>query len=961
LIQTATVMPVGSFGSTPNDPLFSDQWALYNTGQDDGTPGADINILPAWEITKGSDSVIIGILDTGIPYDSTTDSLLHEDLNDPNRIIVGFNYVDSTTNVGSGGINHGTEVAGVALAETNNSLGIAGVAHNAQGLIMKVGSFTANEDSLPSWICAFDNAVRFAAEYADSTNQKLVINYSVGFKPEHIDNLEGAKEWLRDIADYAADRNIVIVSITHNDGADSIRYPGALSDEYHNIIAVAATNHKDERYYTSNYGAGVVISAPGEDVMVTSGGGYGLSGKTSIAAPHVSGVIALMLSINQDLTYSEIRDILINTADKVGQYQYVNGWNQYLGHGRLNAYQALKYTIENYGATLGGPGESVTFNDEFTIQPGVDLTILGGTTFTLKSGTVLNLSSNLVVENGASMAIEEGVTINFMENNVRIISDGLFSANGTSSDRIVFDHNGHSGNWIEAKRGAQIQHADIIGVRTDITGTGSHHAFITDTHFKNPPVNLFFSNLQYVDFYRNYIENAGLYFWNQPDINMQRNTIENAGIAVSLWNSELAEFHRNVVEGSSILSLELMFGSDGFLVNLDEDDGRNRLKANEGEGEIYVGSNAQLFIGDQWEPTNNTIYNEDPDFLIENENSSHQVKARHTYWGSSSAPPSYLFDGWVDYSNHNGSDQTGSSGSPLAKTAGTGQEARPEQRRREMLLELISELEQDAYRQGNDRRLNDLYLYMRMDRGDRMGLRGQILETIDEWSQRRSEITGSYGDAPEVRRAVEAALLLKVRLAFRDSDYERAEALNEGYGPYIQTAENRVALQENRVSAHVHRGDYVSALQALDQGRLLAEGEPFYNEGRWDFVEAYLKGRLGKEEQGSGYEKFADEAGPDPLDSRPQTIALLNNYPNPFNPVTQIPFELPGQARVHLAVYDVLGRQVAVLADRVYSSGRHQVSWDASGQSSGVYVVHMTATPQHGHPRQLSRQVMLVK
>jgi hypothetical protein len=919
-------------------------------------------MLPAWDITRGDTSVLIAILDEGIPYNSTNDSLLHEDLDDPDRILIGYNYVDDISDVGAGNVNHGTEVAGVALAETNNSLGIAGVAHNAQGLIMKVGSFSPNVDSIPSWICAFNSAVIFAAEYADSTNQKLIINYSTGFKPEHIDNLEGAKEWLMDIAEYAAERNIVIVSITHNEGLDSIRYPGALSDEFHNIIAVAATDKNDERYYNSNYGAGTVISAPGDHVYTTSSLSYGTVAGTSIAAPHVAGVVALMLTINEELTYSEIRDILEETADKVGQDPYVDGWNKYLGHGRLNAYQALKYTIENHGATLGGPGESVTFNDEFTIQPGVDLTILGGTTFTLKSGSVLNLSSNLVVESGAELIIEEDVVINFMENDARIISDGTISAVGTSAERITIDHNGHSGNRIVANSGAQIQHADIIGVRVEIAGTGSDHAFITDSHFKNPPVDLSFSNLQYVDFYRNYIEGAGLFFWNQQDINLQRNTIENAFTGVSLWNSELAEFHRNVVEGSSGTSMELMFSSEGFLMNLDEDDGRNRLKSDEGELGIRVGSNAQLFIGDQSEPTNNSIFNDDPsDYLIENDNSSYQVKAQHTYWGSSSAPPSYLFYGLVDYSNHNGSDQTGDSGSPLAKTVGSGLQDEPEQQRREMLLKLISELEQDACRQGNDLRLNDLYVYMRMDRDDRMGLRDQILATIDDWSQHRSEISDACGDSHEFRRAVEAALLLKIRLAFRDNDFALAEARNEGYSSYIQTTENRVALQENRVSAHAYRRDYDGALQALGQGRMLSEGESFYNEQSWDFIESYLKGRRDEQEQDSGYEKFDGDDDSAPTDLKPQTIALQANYPNPFNPVTQIPFELPGQSRVHLAVYDVLGRQVAVLADRVYASGRHEVSLDASGMSSGVYVVRMTATPDQGHPRQFSRQIMLVK
>jgi surface protein len=96
-------------------------------------------------------------------------------------------------------------------------------------------------------------------------------------------------------------------------------------------------------------------------------------------------------------------------------------------------------------------------------------------------------------------------------------------------------------------------------------------------------------------------------------------------------------------------------------------------------------------------------------------------------------------------------------------------------------------------------------------------------------------------------------------------------------------------------------------------------------------------------------------------EDKPQEFELKQNYPNPFNPVTVIPISMAESGQVRLVVYDMLGRRVAVPADRVYDTGRHQVNWDASGLPSGVYVVHMTATPHQGHPRQFSRPVMLIK
>ncbi len=176
-IQAVTLNVIGQAGSIPNDTHFDKQWALKNTGQENGTPGADINVVPAWDITRGDTSVVIAILDKGIDYDSTNSNLEHEDLIDPDRILIGYNYIDDNTNVTDASDGHGTEVTGIAAAETNNNKGIAGVAGGAQVLVMKVAGGTKDDST---GVHAFYKATIDAADHADSTGKRMVINVPSG-------------------------------------------------------------------------------------------------------------------------------------------------------------------------------------------------------------------------------------------------------------------------------------------------------------------------------------------------------------------------------------------------------------------------------------------------------------------------------------------------------------------------------------------------------------------------------------------------------------------------------------------------------------------------------------------------------------------------------------------------------------------------------------------------------------
>ena len=119
----------------------------------------------------------------------------------------------------------------------------------------------------------------------------------------------------------------------------SVAYPANNS----NVISVGATDQNDYKAPFSNYGSNLTIAAPGVGIYSTQlNNTYNSSDGTSFASPIVSGVVALMLSINPSMTPAQIKDALITTADKVGGYNYINGRSNELGYGRLNAYAAVK-------------------------------------------------------------------------------------------------------------------------------------------------------------------------------------------------------------------------------------------------------------------------------------------------------------------------------------------------------------------------------------------------------------------------------------------------------------------------------------------------------------------------------------------------------------------------------------------------------------------------------------------
>ncbi len=317
--------PIVRLAVRPNDKYFGDQYALSNSGQvlDDlpdqpqGRAGADINATGAWDQTKGDPGIIIAVLDTGV-------ELSHPDIQ--NKLVSpGRDFVGGGSDANDD-VWHGTHVAGIAAAETDNELGIAGVAWNCDILPGKIIDASGEGD-----YGALILAIYWAVDQGAG-----VINLSLGGDQPDDDLLAALR--------YAYEHNVVIAAAAGNE-AGPVLYPAAY-DQY--CLAVAATDYNDARAAFSNTGPEVDVAAPGVDVLSlyptwdTPAGfaPYVYANGTSMATPHVAGLAALLKSLKPWLTAGEVMNIIRYSADDVNAVAFP-GRDDELGYGRINAERAL--------------------------------------------------------------------------------------------------------------------------------------------------------------------------------------------------------------------------------------------------------------------------------------------------------------------------------------------------------------------------------------------------------------------------------------------------------------------------------------------------------------------------------------------------------------------------------------------------------------------------------------------
>jgi serine protease len=374
----------------PDDPYYKYQWNFdddntINPGEASVNPyggvnGGGIGMEDAWEVTSGSAGVVVAVVDTGIAYEDysipssergtvkggvkvyqrapdlaassfwvNVDEIAGNGLDDDGNGFVDdlngwdFIYNDAHPNDNNG---HGTHVAGTVAQATNNTYGVAGIASETTLMPLKVLDYSGGGTDL---------TVAEGIHYAED-NGADIISLSLGGSSFSATLLEAVRN--------ASESGVVVVAASGNDGAGSVGYPAAY-DDY--VIAVGATRYDETLAYYSNYGASLDLVAPGGDVTVdqnsdgygdgvlqmtfkpyddsvfpplladpTDWGFYFFQG-TSMATPHVSGVVALLLALDSSLTPTQIRHALESTAEDKGDF----GRDNVYGWGLMDAKAAL--------------------------------------------------------------------------------------------------------------------------------------------------------------------------------------------------------------------------------------------------------------------------------------------------------------------------------------------------------------------------------------------------------------------------------------------------------------------------------------------------------------------------------------------------------------------------------------------------------------------------------------------
>jgi hypothetical protein len=349
----------------PNDPDYSQEWHLQT-----------IQAPSAWDVTTGSTSVPIAMIDSGV--DPT-----HPDL--ASKLIPGWSFLTGTTDTHDV-LGHGTQTAGTAAAIGNNAVGVAGVAW--QNPIMPLVVLNSSDWATYSDIA---NGIMYAADHG-----VRIVNISIGGT--------SSSSTMQTAVDYAWNKGTVVFAAAGNYSSSTPIYPAGCA----NVVAVGATDSNDTLASFSNYGSYIDLTAPGVNIVTTiAGGGYGGVSGTSFSSPIAAGVAALVLSRNPSLSAQQLVTLLEQNSDDLG----TPGWDQIYGWGRVNASRAVVAA----GGGTSTPPPSVTIS-----TPTPSSTVQAAVTVQGNASAPTSLSSIELWVDGAKTSTTTAASFSFNWNTMTV-------------------------------------------------------------------------------------------------------------------------------------------------------------------------------------------------------------------------------------------------------------------------------------------------------------------------------------------------------------------------------------------------------------------------------------------------------------------------------------------------------------------------------------------------------------
>jgi parallel beta-helix repeat protein len=974
-IELATLNYYGVLAGDPNDLWWSDQWVLQQ-----------INMPDAWDITTGSSNILVGILDTGLDYlhydlkdniwvnpgeDIDSDDFVGdfgplENGGDENNItddgnsyiddLMGWNFIDNSNELLEDGLDHGTRVAGVIGAKPFNTIGLAGISggwgtkNGARLIGLKIA-----EPIHGQWDQSRAADALTYLRFLSLGGNTVIANMS--FQSHGPD--EPMQLLYAAVLD-ARDAGVVMVAASGNvRSKGDYTYPNQqalpLPARYSSVLAIGASildgegledeSRWDESIYDIGEGEQLLIVAPTRNIqeeidIVTTRKDqdyYSSFIATSAACPVAVGVIALMLSVNPDLSYTDISDILANTADKIGPYQYTGtpSRSYEVGHGRLNAYKALKYTLENYGGTIGGEGDTVTFHDDITIKAGITLSIREGTTVKFDGGKKLKINGTLVAEGTSS-------------NKITFCSANTTPSPGDWYGLEIYGSGATANleNCIikDAARGVRIYYSATADISNCEIKDNQYGIYVYKSHFDvedctiedNTTRGIYMSRANDVSgsssIVDNLIENnnySGIYLYKSSVGSIRYNEIFDNDIGIDCSKSSPRLGYHGIKGWNNFNDNSTHFRAEydciPFLGNDICIDGHNQF-TNLGSYNVYAESDCYVLAkANYWDDYSTSrfsahdgstiIYTDplpDPLFQL----SKLAVLADESSFNEAFAALNDSLD--IDKLINEVYDPEWQSDRKFEFAVALNN-LNFSEAAKNICIEIISSESDEIYKVAALNLLNDIYVKFLVNNDDKTAEFSSFCTTNQKILENPKLKNLSRLFITEIVSPLDLDEMDKI-IAENKSNSIGARALQVKFVHYLE--------EEN---------DLENATQVFEEIKKLYPGSS-------------LEKSAAIELSGSSGGSFKKNNLED-LNQVPENFKLYGAYPNPFNPETKIMYNLPIEADVKIEIYNIIGQRVRVFEFDRLVPGNHQLTWYGVNEQnvqmpSGVYIFRFTADPK---------------